>query len=55
LSKHAWAIPKTKKRNEMATAIAKIIRDDGRISEKFVNRYEKRILQRKHAKTPEKT
>jgi len=39
----------------MATAIAKIIRDDGRMSEKFVNRYEKRILQRKHAKTPEKT
>ncbi|KAG5323559.1 MOS1T transposase, partial [Pseudoatta argentina] len=31
LSKYAWAIPlKTKSGNEMATAIAKIIRDDGR-------------------------
>ena len=29
LSKHAWAL-KTKKENEMATAIAKIIRDDKR-------------------------
>ena len=31
LSKHAWVVPlKTKNRNEMATTIAKIIRDDGR-------------------------
>ncbi|KYN06409.1 hypothetical protein ALC62_02645 [Cyphomyrmex costatus] len=31
LSKHAWALPlKTKSGNKMATAIAKIIRGDGR-------------------------
>jgi len=33
LSKYAWAVLlKTKSGNEMATAIAKIIRDDGRCS-----------------------
>jgi len=31
LSKYAWAVPlKTKSGNEMASAIAKIIRDDGK-------------------------
>jgi len=55
LSKHAWTVPlKIKSGNEIATVIAKIIRDDGR-SEKFANRYGKRILQRKRAKTFEKT
>ena len=32
-----------------------MMEDDGKMSEKFANQYEKRILQRNRAKTPDKT
>ena len=55
LSKHAWAVPlKTKSGNEMATAIVKIIRDNGEclknlqtdMGKEFYNIYVQKLLKK---------
>jgi len=47
LSKYAWAIPlKSKSGSKTANVIAEIVRERCKMSEKFTNGYEERVLQR---------
>jgi len=56
LSKHAWVVPlKIKSGNEITTAIAKIIRDDGKCPKNLQTDMGKEFYNAKRAKTPEKT